>query len=189
MGTPFRQRNASRAFTLIELMVVVTIIGVLAVLAVVGFRAMIRAARTSEATEMVNAIKVAQETFHAETGQYANVSKDLNKGSLYPLATPNSSPMVKTVWGAACTQCTDSNAWKKLPVHASGAMYFGYATVAGAAGAAMPTATDTVYQMGAGLTSDWFVARGMLDQNSNGIWCSVFASSWTNQVYVENDGE
>src|SRR5215470_6389007 len=111
-----RRTRRARGFTLVELAVVVTIIGILAVLAVAGYRKLVTSSHTSEATEMVNAIKVAQETYHAETGQYANISASLSLGSLYPQATPDSKN--GTAWGATCSVCTDTAGWQKLPVHA-----------------------------------------------------------------------
>src|SRR4051794_32636669 len=118
-----RRARRARGFTLVELAVVVTIIGILAVLAVAGYRRLITSSHTTEATEMVNAIKVAQETYHAETGQYANVSAGLGLGNLYPAATPVTTSAV--VWGGTCGTCSDPAAWQKFPVHASGAMRFG----------------------------------------------------------------
>jgi type IV pilus assembly protein PilA len=182
-------RMGRGGFTLVELMVVVAIIGILAVLAVVGYSKMVKSSHTTEASQMVNAIKVAQETYHAETGQYANVSKSLNPGDLYPQATPTN---VEVVWGADCTTCNDVAAWKKLPVHASGAMLFDYATVAGVAGSA-PTVPNTTKQAtfptAKDVTGDWYVADGVGDQDVNKIYCTVIGTSWDNKIYIENDGE
>lgn len=187
-----KSRAGARGLTLIELAIVVTIIGILASLAFVGFRALVRSSHTTEGTQMVSGIRIAQETYHSETGQYANISKDLNLGSLYPNATPTNQ---ETVWGGPCTVCpSDVNAWKKLPVHANGAMLFGYGTVAGTAGTDpggfIPgTTSKLTFPTAAQVTGDWYVAAGVSDQDANKVYCTVVGTSWNNQIYVENDGE
>ena len=80
--------RGSRGFTLIEMMIVVAIVGILATLAVVGYRKLIQSSHVSEATGMVQNIRVAQEGYHSETQQYANVS--INLSSYYPLNPPSS---------------------------------------------------------------------------------------------------
>jgi type IV pilus assembly protein PilA len=184
-STPVRQQG----WTLVELLVVIAIIGILAVLATVGYGKMVRSSHVTEATAMVSGIRQAQETFHAETGQYSNVSKSLNPGDLYPATTPGT---FETIWGASCSQCADATAWQKLPVHANGAMLFAYATVAGTVGTA-PTVPSTtskaVFPAATDITADWYVADGVGDQDGNGIYCTVIGSSWDNRIYVENDGE
>src|SRR5271167_3607225 len=99
-------RRASRGFTLVEMMIVVAIVGVLATLAVVGYRKLVQSSHVSEATNMVQNIRVAQEGYHSETQQYANISANFPSGNgqttgiFYPLATPRY--QVMTGWGAAC---------------------------------------------------------------------------------------
>jgi prepilin-type N-terminal cleavage/methylation domain-containing protein len=58
---PFVAKRHPRGFTLIEMMIVVVIVGVLAMLAVVGFRKLVQSSHVSEATNMVQNIRVAQE--------------------------------------------------------------------------------------------------------------------------------
>ncbi len=190
MTTTFpTRRGGVRGFTLIELAVVVTIIGILAVLAVVGYRRLITSSHTTEATEMVNAIKVAQETYHAETGQYANISNGLGLGSLYPQATP--SGYSATAWGATCPQCADQTGWQKLPVHNSGVVRFGYATMAGQVTTALPTppVSTVTFPSNSQLTGDWFVVSAMGDMDGNGVYCTVVGVSWQRELYIDKDGE
>src|SRR5580700_12320022 len=71
-------RRRSRGFTLIELMIVVAIIGVLSLLAVVGYRKLIQTSHVTEATGMVQNIRIAQEAYHSETQQYAYLSSAEN---------------------------------------------------------------------------------------------------------------
>jgi type IV pilus assembly protein PilA len=180
----------SRGFTLVEMMIVVAIVGILATLAVVGYRKLINASHVTEATGMVQNIRVAQEAYHAETQRYANVSKSLT--DYYP-----SAPVYQqvTAWGAQCNNCTDQASWASLPVHVDGPVRFGYATVAGLASEAPPgpvTVNGSPLTFPALPTSDWFViaADGDLDGNAaepNNT--HVYASSWDNQIWVDRDGQ
>jgi type IV pilus assembly protein PilA len=183
------RRARERGFTLIELAVVVTIIGILAMLAIAGYRKLVTSSHTTEATEMVNAIKVAQESYHAETGQYANVSAALTLGNLYPASTPVFNQAV--AWGATCATCPDPTAWQKLSVKASGPMRFGYATVSGTvstAPPASPIAGDS-FPATSALTGDWFVIDAMGDMDGNNVYCTVVGTSWQRDLKIDKDGE
>lgn len=188
------RRRGQQGFTLIEMSVVVVIVGILATLAVVGYRKIVVASHTAEATHMVQAIRVAQEAYKAETQVYADISPDLN--TTYPAATPLST--FKTVWGAACaSQCNAAPKpdWSQLPVHIDGPVMFGYATTAGVAGTAVKPTKVTVN--GADVTFpataavDWFVIGARVDSTSpaNSVYCHVYGSSFTNDIYVDQEGE
>jgi type IV pilus assembly protein PilA len=172
------------------MMIVVAIVGILATLAVVGYRKLINASHVTEATGMVQNIRVAQEAYHAETQQYANVSKSLT--DYYPAA-----PVYQTVtaWGAQCTNCTGQATWASLPVHVDGPVRFGYATVAGVANTAPPgpvTVNGSPLVFPPTPTSDWFIvaADGDLDGNATEPNNThVYASSWGNQIFVDREGQ
>ncbi len=182
--------RGSRGFTLIEMMIVVAIVGVLAVLAVVGYRKLINSSHVSEATGMVQNIRVAQEGYHSETQQYANVSTSLT--AYYPAAPQYE---IVTGWGGPCTNC-GSVTWAALPVHVDGPVLFGYATVAGLAGTAPTPASVTVngspLVFPAAPTTDWYLiaADGDLDSNpTEPNNTHVYSTSWSNQVWVDNEGQ
>jgi type IV pilus assembly protein PilA len=183
----------ARGFTLVEMMIVVVIVGVLASLAVVGYRKLVQSSHISEAQNMVQDIRVAQESYHSETQQYANISANLT--SYYPNATPVRTTL--TAWGAACTAaCAKGMDWSMLPLHVDGPVMFGYATLAGAANTSVTTvgAPTSVHVNGASLAfpssppTDWFIVAAGCDLDGDGhIGTNVYTTSWANQVYVDTE--
>jgi type IV pilus assembly protein PilA len=191
-------KRHTHGFTLIELMIVVVIVGILATLAVVGYRRLIQSSHVSEATGMVQSIRVAQESYHSETQQYANMSTALPPGnenspasSLYP-ATPVYG--ILTAWGAACTNCAGQMDWSMLPVHVDGPVLFGYATVAGPANPpnalTAPIVNGTALTLPNPPTTDWFMIGAEADlDNDPTNFTDVFTTSWSNQVWISNEGQ
>jgi type IV pilus assembly protein PilA len=188
--TPHVTRRGSQGFTLVELMIVVVIVGLLSTLAVLGYTKLVTSSHVTEATGMVQNIRVAQEGYHAETQQYANVSSTLQ--SYYPAA-----PLYQqvTAWGAPCTNCANVS-WSALPVHVDGPVLFGYATVAGLAGnAPTPASVDVngsplVFPVTP--TTDWYIIAACADLDSNALEPNnthVYGTSWTNQIFVDREGQ
>ncbi len=178
----------SRGFTLIELMIVVVIVGVLAMLAVVGYRKLILASHVTEATGMVQNIRVAEEAYRSETQQYASPSGSLT--DWYPATSVYGQV---TAWGGAGSG-SGTVPWSVLPVRVDGPVLFGYAAVAYAAGSNPPTltleGTNTVSFANAPPT-DYYVIAAMADLDGDGpsgINTQVYGLSMTNQIFVANEG-
>jgi len=174
-------------------MIVVAIIAVLSILAVVGYKRMMLSSHSSEGTHMIGSIRAAQETFHAETGQYSDVSSGLGLGSLYPNDPPDDKTI--TAWGVPCASCPGGpQAWSRLPVHPDGPVRLGYATRAGVAGSSpgfpVPAAFPTVTWPAANnVTSDWYVVSALGDLDANGVYMTMMGTSWMKDLFVDNEGE
>jgi type IV pilus assembly protein PilA len=180
-----------RGFTLIELMIVVVIVGILATLAVVGYRKIVQSSHVTEATHMVQSIRVAQEAYHGEAMQYADISNDLS-ASWYPDAASTPDGRHVTAWGGACSKCLQD--WTNLPLHVDGPLLFGYATKAGPANSS-PSALPTEIAGKIDLSkvspspTEWYIVVAMCDLDANGAPNTYVATtSWSNQVFTYNEG-
>lgn len=180
-----KDRKHSSGFTLVELAVVVTIVGVLSVIAVVGYRRLILSSKLTEAENMVNAIRIAQEQYKAERGIYANVGPNL-----CPAAGGSGK---KVQWDPACPGgggVPTIPSWAVLPVHSDGPVEFQYSTVAGPPGAIPRGLGNFVNISAADNTRPWYTVTAEADlDRQGGTKTAVWTSSFGNQVFSENVGE
>jgi prepilin-type N-terminal cleavage/methylation domain-containing protein len=184
MGRISHQSRA-RGFTLIELMAVVIIVGILAVVGLVSYRRFINSSRTSEAVYMVGSIRSAEESYRAETLQYKDVSPSIT--TYYPRTTPDNH---KSSWD---TNRTDDEAkkWKELGVRPDGPVVYGYAVKAGGAGGTPPSLSGVLKAAPAwpSTPEPWYVVLACGDIDAKGEKSYVVGSSFTGEIYVENEGE
>ena len=191
-----RHRARSRAFTLVELMIVVVIVGVLAMLALVGYRKLVLSSHSTEATMMIQSIRTAQESYHAEAQTYVSTAASLTAGpGLYPNTAPSN---MKTAWGAGisgpCTPPVPSlNCWSALPIHVDSAVMYGYATIGGQAGnlgfPAVPTINGSAITLPAAAPMDWYFISAVGDVDNNGVQSTVIGTSFTNDLFIDKEGE
>jgi type II secretory pathway pseudopilin PulG len=167
---------------LVELMAVVAITSVLALLGVVIVRRHLKAASTNDALAGMQAIRVAEESFKAENGQYLDCSV-ASGPAWFPNQTPN-----KNIYYWQQTGHPDWARWKVLAIPRTGTR-FGYLVNAGLPGAALPTFNIARAVVATAPTEPWYVIQMKGDRDADGKAMLGLASSYDGEVYVESDDE
>lgn len=175
-------RASRRGFSLVELMVVVAIVALLGLIGVTVLRKHIFGSKSVEAAAVIQGIRSAQERWRSETQTYLNVSTDLQ--SWYPMKTPG-----KTKYHWVQPTGNDYANWKLLAVNVNIPVQFGYATVAGPAGATLPTLATAQKPTWGTPVEPWYVIQAKADADGDGIAALYAATSITGEIYVENEGE
>jgi type IV pilus assembly protein PilA len=139
-------------------------------------------AQAAEARGVIQGIRNAEEAYKAETLVYLGCTT--NFSPLYPMTMPNDQ---KSNWdnpGAAQYNC-----WKQLNVITDGPVRFGYAVDAGLGGAAIPAPPVASKPTWPTTTDPWYVVLAQGDRDKDGVNAYFLASSFSGEIYFENDTE
>lgn len=173
-------------------MTVVVIIGILAALAVYGVRKYVLSAKSSEARQMMLSIKAAEEAYRDETYVYRSASPkgvESDKDLFPQICVDGAGPgQKKYSWEQPDGACADAAAWRELGVTSTGPVQYGYAVKALPANDPLPKLGSFNWNMTN--APGWayvVVAKG--DLNGNGTLSLFLGSSFTDEIYVENEDE
>jgi type IV pilus assembly protein PilA len=177
-------------------LVVVAMIGVLAALAIVGYRKYLHSAASGEARAIMQGIRAGEENYRAEALVYLGCSGcggapcAPGGGSLvvhYPHATPDDKK-----WNFIAPAEGDFSCWRMLNVSADSPVRYVYSVVAGAPGQAPPVVPNIAGAQPAWpnpTREPWYVLHALGDIDTDGDYAVFVGSSFSGEIYSENDSE
>jgi prepilin-type N-terminal cleavage/methylation domain-containing protein len=180
-----RSKAGERGFSLTELMVTVTLVGVLAAVGISSFRKEVAASKSSEALVVVQAIRAAEEAYRAENQVYLDVSTGAN---YYPAATYGQEAIG---WAAPVTAShADITRFRMLGAVVPNPVRFRFLVDAGGAGGTLPTPIVTLPPGGWPVVREpWYVIQARADVDNDLAYSNVIATSFSLEVYIDNEGE
>jgi type IV pilus assembly protein PilA len=181
------QTQNRRGFTLVELMIVVAIVSVLATLAIYGVRKYVMSAKTSEGTDVIASIRVAEEFYRQETFVYMDVSEG-SFDNLHPTASPDGN---KREFAGNGDDADLAQRFRELGVETTGPVYMGYGVVAGRSGESFPDLPTTKqnFNFPAAASEPFFVVLAKGDFDGDGTYSYMLSHSLSSEIYVEDEGE
>lgn len=173
--------STSRGFTLVELLAVIAMVGILAALAVVGYRNYLNTARTAEAKAVLGAIRVAQESYRAETLSYLDVSTSMTEW--YPQAPDSTHHRWTNPSHPRHSQ------WAMLNPATDSVTTFGFVVRAGGPGQAVHAPTTNAQPTWGVPTEPWYIMQAAGDADADGTFALLLAASFNGEIYVEQENE
>lgn len=155
-----------KAFTLIELMIVVVIIGILAAIALPAYNSYIAKARTTEASLQIASIRTGQIAAFEESGIDASGNSQSQRFVNVAQAQPSSVPAQSKVtvdWASASTN------WQRVRFQPADALAFQYNTTGASTGSSSTASITAEGDVKAGTAHTY---RHMNCTATNGAACS-----------------
>lgn len=178
--------DSRRGFTLVELMASVVIITILVTLAYPSLSRHFRSARAkSEVIAMFAEIKIKEEAYEAERGNYLSSSLTDGESDLWPVLLGQGEPAPKFFLPAPATN------WAAIGVATDRTqVYCGYVVIAGPPGRA-PTGTQGAKAFeNRAPTTKWWYAVAQCDQDGKGPPNATFAIAHDRTtLFQENEGQ
>lgn len=172
-----RQRESERAFTLVELMIVVAITGVLAALATYGVRKYMMEAKKAEASSILVQIRAAEEAYKDETFEYVGLTEFT---AWHPTNTPGTG---KNGWRSGSTAMTPT--MNALGVVPDGPVIYSYGVVAKNSGDMPDIPTVKSWDFPAA-TSPFYIAMAKGDLDGDGRFTYALSHSDTAEIYIDD---
>lgn len=165
-------------------MAVVAIVGILAGLATYGVNKYIQSSKSTEAIQMIGAIKAAQEQYRAEMFNYLDVNGTGKLTPYYPAETPTNKAYA---WGDASS--AQGKAYRELGVATDAPVRFVYGCAAGSGNTAIPAPAMTVTNWPATQQQPWYVVQALGDFDGDGITSVYVSGSFTGRIFSDKEGE
>jgi len=181
LSKSLRRRALGAGFTLVELLTVVAITGILATVGVVLVRNHLSMAKANRALSGLQALSAAEVAFRAENGRYLDCSGTTARW--YPMLIPG-----KTLYDWRQTHA-DGPCWQALGLPRDSGTQYGYLLHAGLPGVVAPVLATAAQPVLGTSPEPWFVIQVKGDLDGDGVFLQGFATSWSGEVYLENEGE